>query len=448
MKIVPIVIGLIIATLGALGGLFMNSHTSTPPAGNYNPTGGGTYRLQTSVGTSDTSITLSSFKEPISNILYTMGYLNSDIEYGTLDPQSTRSEFVSFTGITQNGDGSATLTGVIRGLARTPGTGGCVASTTLAQAHAGQSIFILSNPPCQLAEYAPLRTTATIKAVWTFGSTTAPTYDFNPTFSSLASTTLVSKGYVDASSLNGGSPGNFTTAGIFMLASSTAAASSTGTGVFNAVTYNRVVSSASATDTPGVLCTSANFLSFGSCLPFAMPNGKLSQSWTDYTLSSTWTGLQKFYGGASSTLESVFSTLYVGGAATTTIQGLTTASSSFSGGVVFNGYSQFAAGATTTNLTISNSCTGCTSTNIVSTVSSACGTANGNTCTITASCSGSQKILGGGGIMSTGSFGGSTVAAYQNYPSSATAWTYSTVVEAGGPSSAYTITAYALCGNP
>lgn len=112
---------------------------------NFNPTGGGTYRLQSSVSSTQSTITLTSFKEPVSNIPYTMSYLNSNIEYATIDPQNNSSkEFVSFTGITQNSDNTATLTGVVRGLGFSyPYT----ASSTLAQPHSGQSIFILSNPP-------------------------------------------------------------------------------------------------------------------------------------------------------------------------------------------------------------------------------------------------------------------------------------------------------------
>lgn len=108
-------------------------------------TGGGTYRLQSSIGTTDTTIRLSSFKEPVSQTSYTMAYMNTSLVYGTLDPQnSTRSEFISFTGITQNADGTATLTGVTRGLSRSyPYT----TSSTFKQTHSGQSIFILSNTP-------------------------------------------------------------------------------------------------------------------------------------------------------------------------------------------------------------------------------------------------------------------------------------------------------------
>jgi hypothetical protein len=107
-------------------------------------TGGGTYRLRTTAGSSDTSIQLSSFKEPISNTPYTMAYLNAATVYATIDPQTNKSEFISFTGITQNSDGTAVLTGVTRGLSRSyPYT----ASTTFRLPHAGQSILILSNSP-------------------------------------------------------------------------------------------------------------------------------------------------------------------------------------------------------------------------------------------------------------------------------------------------------------
>lgn len=141
--------------------------------GAYNITGGGTYRLQSSIGSTDTTIKLSSFKEPVSNLPYTMSYLNTSVAYGTLDPQQpTRSEFVSFTGITQNADGTATLTGVTRGLARSyPYT----ASSTLRQTHSGQSIFILSDSPQHFAEYAIKRNDETITGDWLVPNPVNPT---------------------------------------------------------------------------------------------------------------------------------------------------------------------------------------------------------------------------------------------------------------------------------
>jgi len=144
--------------------------------GAFNTTGGKSYRLKASVGISDTTVNLSSFKEPVSNIAYTMAYINTTIGYGTLDPQiPDKSEFVSFTGITQNSDGSAALTGVTRGLTRTPASAGCTASTTLAVRHPAQSIFILSDSPCLFAEYAVKQNDESISGSWTFPTPTAAT---------------------------------------------------------------------------------------------------------------------------------------------------------------------------------------------------------------------------------------------------------------------------------
>lgn len=186
----------------------------TPLLGNYNPSGGGTYRLQTSIGTTDTSVRLSSFKEPISNIPYTMTYLNSSIGYGTLDPQSNRSEFISFTGITQNSNGTAILTGVSRGMARSyPYT----ASTTLRQAHAGQSIFILSDSPQHFAEYGVKANNETITGDWH-----AP---FPATDSS-----LVIRSYVDGKAFSGIGGASETATGTVEIATGIEAASSTTNG--------------------------------------------------------------------------------------------------------------------------------------------------------------------------------------------------------------------------
>ncbi len=149
---VNVILALIIGAVAVCAGAFIDK-ISTPKVtdkpqmkvGSINyVTGGGTYRLASSISSSQNTIRLSSFKEPTSNIPYTMSYLNSSIEYGTLDPQTSNSEFISFTGINQNSDGTATLTGVSRGLARSyPYT----ASSTFQNTHSGQSIFILSNSP-------------------------------------------------------------------------------------------------------------------------------------------------------------------------------------------------------------------------------------------------------------------------------------------------------------
>lgn len=189
--------------------------------GSFNPTGGGTYRLGTSIGSTDSTIKLSSFKEPVSNTPYTMTMLNTDIGYGTLDPQTTKSEFISFTGITQNADGSASLTGVIRGLSKSyPYT----ASSTFRLPHAGQSIFILSDAPGLFNEYVTKRNIETISGAKTFTSTTtfaSSTQGISP----LLDNELATKKYVDDTAIAGSPIMTDTVQGIARL--STAAASAT-----------------------------------------------------------------------------------------------------------------------------------------------------------------------------------------------------------------------------
>lgn len=119
----------------------------------YNPSGGTTYNLGSSIGSTDTTILLSSFLEPISGVPYTMALMNTDIAYGTIAPVSAQSEFVSFTGITQNVDGTASITGVTRGLKRSYPFD---SSSTFKIPHAGQSIFILSDAPQVFNSYAGL----------------------------------------------------------------------------------------------------------------------------------------------------------------------------------------------------------------------------------------------------------------------------------------------------
>ena len=133
----------------------------------YKPFGGQTYSLGASIGSSDTSILLSSFKEPVSNVAYTMALLATDIVYGTIAPGTSSSEFISFTTITQNADGSCTLGGVTRGLAKkSPFT----TSATFKLPHSGQSVFIISNPPQLYEKFVSKENTETITGVKTFSS--------------------------------------------------------------------------------------------------------------------------------------------------------------------------------------------------------------------------------------------------------------------------------------
>lgn len=225
--------------------------------GAFSPVAGGTYRLKTSIGTTDTTIILSSLTEPISGTPITMTTLASDIGYATIDPQSsTRKEFVSFTGITQNADGSATLSGVTRGLGfQSPFT----AVTTLRKSHPGQSIFILSDSPQLFNEYARIRSNETITGQWTFS-----TFPITPS----------------------STPATATTSGTVELATGGEAASSTITGDTSILALHTGISTSSAPSSGNVVVVTGD-------------DGNIDSGFLDdsvemsirraYTASTTWT---------------------------------------------------------------------------------------------------------------------------------------------------------------
>lgn len=88
----------------------------------------------------DTTITLQSMVGIDGNLITTTDI--GDKGFGTLEPgNGTQEEAIKFTGITQNSNGTATLTGVSTVLFKSPYT----ATSGLAKTHAGATTFILSN---------------------------------------------------------------------------------------------------------------------------------------------------------------------------------------------------------------------------------------------------------------------------------------------------------------
>lgn len=289
----------------AYGVFFLVSPNISPvpqnKVGTFNPTGGGTYRLQSSIGGSDTSLTLTSFKEPTSAIPYTMTYLNSSIEYATVEPQSNNKEFISFTGITQNSDGTATLTGLARGLGFSyPFT----ASTTLQQPHSGQSILILSNPPQLYNQFYNLGNVGTSTNYLIVSSTTPPHYDAtgvqkNGSYISTTSE-LASVDYVNAVALVSAPNGSTGAKGVYQTATALQQASSTATGSTGAAL---TLTSATATDTPQYGCAVGYTGTAGAaCNIIADLTGKIKQAWLDLTANFTFTGALNIAASASKTL--------------------------------------------------------------------------------------------------------------------------------------------------
>lgn len=178
------------------------------------------------VTSTGTALTLTSFKTPDGRAI-TMSNFGT-VGYGALEPQtSVRLEDISFTGITQNLNGTATLTGVSRGL---DFVYPYAASSTLAHSHAGGSTFIITNTPSfYYNEFALFN-------------------DSNVTAWPTASTSVATKGYADFLAFNGAAviPATTLVPGVSQLATQLQMASSTAT---NGTGYSLVVPSQNATST-------------------------------------------------------------------------------------------------------------------------------------------------------------------------------------------------------
>lgn len=263
-----------VASLLLSGQLALSPQVTSPVVGGdtFQFVAGQRYRLAGSgIGIADTSVTLQSFKLPVSNATITMAMFGN-IGYGTLEPATSKKEFVSFTGVTQNADGTATLTGVTRGLK-------FVApydqDTSLRQTHSGGAIFIISNPPQLYNQLAAKGNDETITGTWTFSSSSPATYNADPTFTD--SKQIVSKGYVDGVAFSGVSDGSETTKGIYEAATKGELAAGTatgGTGALLVPVTSQFNQTSSATTT----------------VPVTKTNGKLSQGFLDLSESFAFTG--------------------------------------------------------------------------------------------------------------------------------------------------------------
>ena len=145
------------------------------------------FSLAVGISTTDTSITLQSFKFPDGTAI-TSSDLGS-VNYGTLEPGTSREEQISFTGITVNSDETVTLTGVTRGL----GFGAVDTyseQSDLKVQHGAGATFIISNTAAFYDRFVNKFNDETIE-----GTLSAPT----PTSNSHVAT----KEYVDSTAFGG-----------------------------------------------------------------------------------------------------------------------------------------------------------------------------------------------------------------------------------------------------
>ena len=233
-----------------------------PVLSGFETVGGTTYRLQSSIGLANTTITLSSFKSR-SGIPWTMSLLNTDIVFATIDPSTNSSEFVSFTGIVQNVNGTATLTGVTRGLMDFyPYT----ASSTMQRAHAGQATFIISDAPQVFNEYAAKRNNEYISGIWGFGA--LPIASTTCT----VGTQFCNKDYIDSVVVGGAPPAGYVIPGIGIVATGLQMASSTASTTYTAIPYPNLLTAENSTSTSNGTVSALHAIISDNA-------GKLATSW-------------------------------------------------------------------------------------------------------------------------------------------------------------------------
>jgi len=232
--------------------------------------------LSSGITSSQTSLTLTKFQVPNTTQPIQMTDFG-DVGYVTIEPGRTKREFVSFTGITQNSGGTATLTGVSRGLSPiAPYT----ASTTQQFSHSGGVQVIVSNPPQLYNDAVFKKNDETITGLFSFTGEL-------PTVSKSATTSLqvVNKSTLDAVTNQGAATSTETNGGIVELATQIEQASTTddGTGNKPLALYAKY-----STSTPDGTSQAGLFAVISKI------NGKIHQLFIDLTENYTWTGTHQF----------------------------------------------------------------------------------------------------------------------------------------------------------
>lgn len=177
------------------------------------------------VAIGDSSVVLSSFKQIDGTTNIVMTDLGT-IAFATVEPgNGVQEEQISFTGVTQNANGTATLTGVKHVAFSTPYT----QTANFATTHAGGSQLVLANTSGFYEEFPAIPDTATITGVWTFDSTTG-----RPRLSSDVDTAVLTEfvdfGQLSRQAIAGAANASTVAKGIVQLAVGTQVAAGTSTG--------------------------------------------------------------------------------------------------------------------------------------------------------------------------------------------------------------------------
>ncbi len=261
----------------------------------------GTQFFLAGAGITSTSNTvqLTSFQTPDGrNLVMTMF---GDRGYGALEPGTSKLEDITFTGIVQNANGSATLTGVTRG---NDFISPYAASTTLAKSHSGGATFILSNTAGFYGnQFLFSNNTGTSTAFVVTSSTSPWRYDSVAAQAGgtyIATTSeFASIAYVNAVSFAGVANATEGVKGISQFATALQNASST---ILGSTAAGLVMQSRYATDTPQSGCASGFSTAGAGCTPIATLLGKIRQSWLDLTENWAFTGAVSIAASSAKTL--------------------------------------------------------------------------------------------------------------------------------------------------
>lgn len=281
----------------------------------FNTMSGQTFTLGSSISSTQTTILLTSFTVPVSGTNITMATMNTSVAYGTLAPGTSSAELISFTGVTQNSDGTATLTGVTRGLDKQYPY---AESSSFKQPHAGQTIFILSDAPQVFSQYPAKVNDETITGRFTFPTSgTASAARAGATYAApVQDTELATKKYVDNTAIFGAPFATTTTAGIVQLPTETQVESGTQIGSttaqlalpnvsYGARNYAGVATGSGGTTTYTVAMSPTRLaLSTGLVVGVIMPN----QNTGNATINVDGTGAKSIRLGATGLFAGAFST--------------------------------------------------------------------------------------------------------------------------------------------
>lgn len=146
--------------------------------------------------------------------LVTMAGSFGTLGFGTMEPGSgSLEEQISFTGITQNTNGSATLTGISSVTFAYPYT----KTSGLKKTHAGSTSFVISNTSGFYDGFTSKNDDETIAQTWTFTAPNYPAIDVPATLPTLDGQ-FATKKYVDGVVVAGAPNANTTTKGIVQIA--------------------------------------------------------------------------------------------------------------------------------------------------------------------------------------------------------------------------------------